>query len=120
MFSLLISFAELVLPSIFVMADKPDQIPPDFSLCHIQYFNQTCIPREFRIFHLQDTHLSFFSQHNNQFVDSMYNESSPLSNINSSLIIQASKYAVNNPIIHTFYSHIFSKEIYLLQSVTTM
>lgn len=32
MLSLLITFAELVLPSIFVMADKPDQILPDFLL----------------------------------------------------------------------------------------
>lgn len=29
MLSFFITFAELVLPSIFVMADKPDQIPPD-------------------------------------------------------------------------------------------
>lgn len=44
MFSLLITIAELVLPYILVMAVKPDQIPPDFSLCHIQYLNSLCIP----------------------------------------------------------------------------
>ena len=32
MLSLLITFAELVLPSIFAMADKPDQILPDVLL----------------------------------------------------------------------------------------
>lgn len=53
MFTLLITFAELVLPAIFVMADKPDQIPPDFSYMNI-------LPQVSRISRFNYTHLSFF------------------------------------------------------------
>lgn len=110
MFSLLINFAELVLPSIFVIADEPDQILPGFSLCHIQYFNSPRICSESRIFHFQDTHLSFFFfKHNNQFVDSMYNESSPLSNINSSLLFRLASMPLTTQ-LYIHFTHIFSEK----------
>lgn len=59
--------AELVLPSIFVMAD---QILPNFSMCHVQYLNSLRIPTMNQdLLFFWDTYSSFFSQQNNQFVD---------------------------------------------------
>lgn len=63
MFSLLINSAELVLPSIFAMADEPDQI-----LLFLTFLPKESFSRYTFV---------FFFQHNNQFVDSMYNESLP-------------------------------------------
>lgn len=102
MFSLLKPFAELVLPSIFVMAEKPDQIPPDF------YLNSLLTPTGNRDVSFSGGKSAFYLTHlNNQLVDSMYNESLLLSD--SSLLFIGYQVGVNNPIIQTFYAHIFPK-----------
>lgn len=105
MFSLLITSAELVLPSIFVMADKPDQIPPRLFL-----LEQT--PKR-----IQDLSFSRYT-----FVFFFPNITISLSilcimshchyQILSSLLFRLAKYAINNPIIHKFYSHILKRNLF--------
>lgn len=110
MFSLLITIAELVLPSIFVMAVKPDRTPPDFSLSHTvheksphSYKNPRSFISQIRIC------LFFFFLHNNQFVDSMYNESLPLSNINNSLLFRLASMPLTTQ-LYIHFTHIFSEK----------
>lgn len=104
MLSLLITFAELVLPPIFVMADKPDQILPDFLLEYFPHSSENPGSFVFKIC------LFFcFFQHNNQFVDSMYIESLPLSNINSSLLFRLARMPLTTQ-LYIHFTHIFSEK----------
>lgn len=106
MLSFLITSAKLELPSIIVMADKPDEILPYFSHLNPGSFI-------FKI-HICLSFFFFFFQHNNQFVDFMCKESLPLSNINSSLLFRLANMLLTTQ-LNIHFTNIFSaKEIYLL------
>lgn len=103
----------MVLPVIFMMTDKTGQIIPAFSVSRIFEISSFYMnPGAVRIFTFQ-RHVSFFLlQQNNQFVDSMYNESLPVSHIHISLLFRLASMPLTTQ-LYIHFTHIFSqKEIY--------